>query len=150
PVFGPIAGVPPLPVPAQADPAKAVVHDGVDVLIGSTRDEMRAFFDTNAHLTRFRGVPAIGDPAVERLARVVTERVFAAPARKLADALVRSGARVYRYSFDWAPPRNGFGACHTIELPFLWGSDAWNDAPMLAGARPEDVDALGRRLRRAW
>jgi hypothetical protein len=43
-------------------------------------------------------------------------------------------------------PDSPFGACHCIELPFAIGTDAaWAGAPMLAGAEPDDTDALAGR-----
>jgi para-nitrobenzyl esterase len=150
PIFGPVAGVVPLPEPAVANIARAVSHRDVDLLVGSTRDEMRAFFDSNPRVVRFRRFPVLGDGAVTAVARAVTRRVFTEPAKQLADARARQGARVYRYSFDWAPASDPFGACHTIELPFVFGSETWRDSPMLGGAPWEQVDALGKQMRRAW
>jgi para-nitrobenzyl esterase len=151
PLFGPIAGVAPLPESGQTDIAKAIVHDSTDLLIGTTRDEMRAFFDTNPNIVRWRRFPILGDRGVEAAAAAVTRQVFAKPARKLADLQAHNGAAVYRYLFEWTPEREAFGACHTIELPFVFGNGAaWRDSPMLAGAAWEHVDVLGRQVRRAW
>ena len=151
PIYGPIAGVAPLPEPAQADITKALVHDKTDLLIGSARDEMRAFFDTNSTMLRLRSFPVAGALLVDAIAAAVTRRVFAEPARRLADAHARNGATVYRYLFEWTPEKDVFGACHTIELPFVFGNEAaWRDSPMLAGTEWARVDALGRRVRRAW
>ncbi|HEX4340725.1 MAG TPA: carboxylesterase family protein [Polyangiaceae bacterium] len=151
PLFGPIAGVAPLPEPGQTDIAKAVLSPEIDLLIGSTRDEMRAFFDSSSTVMRLRGLPVVGNAAFAGLTRTVTRRVFADPARALADAQAKGGASVYRYLFEWTPPRGGFGACHTIELPFVFGNEAaWRDSPMLGSAPWESIDALGRRIRRAW
>jgi para-nitrobenzyl esterase len=98
-----------------------------------------------------RRVPGVGRAALDALTVQVTRRIFAAPAARLADAQARGGAGVYRYRFDWAPPSGGFGACHTIDLPFVLGDrESWGDAPMLGGVPWEAVDALGRQVRRAW
>jgi para-nitrobenzyl esterase len=151
PIFGPIAGIAPLLGPAQADIAKAIAQPDVDLLIGTTRDEMRAFFDLNSQLVRLRRLPIVGRVLFDALVRAVTGRVFADPARKLADAQAQGGAAVYRYRFEWTPPREAFGTCHTIDLPFVFGGEAaWKNSPMLGGAPWESVDALGRQMRRAW
>jgi para-nitrobenzyl esterase len=151
PIFGPIAGVHPLPAPAEADIARAILQPDVDLLIGTTRSEMRAFFDTNPSLARLRRLPLVGRALFDALVRAVTARVFTAPARRLADAQARGGAAVYRYLFEWTPPREAFGACHTIDLPFVFGDEAaWHASPMLGGAPWKDVDVLGRQMRRAW
>jgi para-nitrobenzyl esterase len=151
PIFGPIAGVAPLPEPAQAGIAEAIVQPDIELLIGTTREEMRAFFDTNPHIARLRWLPVVGRVLFDALVRFVTGRVFTQPAKKLADAQAERGAAVYRYLFEWTPPREAFGTCHTIELPFVFGGEAaWRGSPMLGGAPWENVDALGRQMRRAW
>jgi para-nitrobenzyl esterase len=105
----------------SADPITAVGMNGgeVELMIGTTRDEAAAF--------------APGEPA---LVRTVTERLFAGPARRLALLLAgRNGPWLYR--FDWSPPGSPFGACHCLELPFVFGnSAAWQHAPMLSGRHP--------------
>jgi para-nitrobenzyl esterase len=71
--------------------------------------------------------------------------------QRLADEQARAHlASVYLYAFEWAPAVGGFGACHTIDLPFTFGGDAWRGAPMLGETPWEEVDRLGRELRRAW
>jgi para-nitrobenzyl esterase len=151
PLFGPIAGVAPLPEPAQPNIARAIVHENVDLLIGTNREEMRAFFDSNPNIVRFKRFSRAGSLIVDAIAAAVTHHVFAEPARKLADVQAKNGAAVYRYLFEWTPPREAFGVCHTIELPFVFGNEAaWRDSPMLAGADWEHIDALGRQMRRAW
>jgi para-nitrobenzyl esterase len=151
PIFGPVAGVSPLPDPARAEIADAIVHRDVDLLIGTTRDEMRAFFDSNPRISRLRRIPAVGDALLGAITSVVTGRVFTAPARRLADGQAAAGASVYLYAFDWAPQREAFGACHTIDLPFVFGNEAsWRDAPMLGQTPWDQIDLLGREVRRAW
>lgn len=151
PVFGPIAGVDPLPQPAQPEPCRAVLHTDVDLLIGSTREEMRAFFETNPRIAALRRVPVIGQWAFVSLISKVTERVFARPAQRLADAQASAGkAAVYLYAFDWSPTDSRFGTCHTIDLPFVFGGDAWHTAPMLGTTPWSEIDQRGRELRRAW
>ena len=53
--------------------------------------------------------------------------------------------------FDWTPaPDAHYGACHCIDLPFLFGTtDTWK-APMLAGGDTEAMRALSRDLQRAF
>ncbi|MEV7093619.1 carboxylesterase family protein [Amycolatopsis sp. NPDC051045] len=54
----------------------------------------------------------------------------------------------FTYRFDWQAPGNRFGACHCIDLPFLFGThDVW-DAPMLAGAPKGLEEETG--LRAVW
>lgn len=63
---------------------------------------------------------------------------------RLAAGRAAAGERVYGYRFDWQPAGSPFGACHCIELPFVFGNPAaWREAPMLAGQQPAGlVDAV--------
>jgi para-nitrobenzyl esterase len=80
--------------------------------------------------------------APERLlAELATEHYF----RRDISRLGRGGC-VYR--FDWHPPGSPLGACHCIELPFVFGTlPAWRAAPMLAGGAPP---GLVRTTQAAW
>jgi para-nitrobenzyl esterase len=99
----------------------------VPVLIGTTRDEAWAFFP---------GAPA-----------AVTERLFTEGGMRLA----RQARSAFAFRFDWSPPGSPFGACHCIELPFVFGDlDAWRAAPMLAGADPADLRRLTEEMQSAW
>jgi para-nitrobenzyl esterase len=148
PAFGPIAGVGPVP---RTDIVEGGTGSRKEILIGTTRHEMHAFFATNPSIVRIRRAPAVGRFAFDALSAAVTERVFRRPARRLADAHALSGARTYLYAFDWAAEDAAFGACHTIDLPFVFGArEAWSQAPMLGGTPWSAIDALGRSVRRAW
>ena len=105
-----------------ADPVESARTD-IPIMIGYTRDEAAAFL--------------ADDDLAERLIR--------GPSHRLAEVLAQQGNSPLLYRFDWHPPGSPFGACHCIELPFVFGNlDAWRDAPMLAGAESltEVVDAV--------
>ncbi len=99
----------------------------VPMLIGTTRDEAWAFFP---------GAPP-----------EATERLFGEGSMRLA-AASRTG---YAYRFDWCPDGSPYGACHCIELPFVFGRlAAWRRAPMLAGADPAVLRRLADDVQTAW
>jgi para-nitrobenzyl esterase len=53
--------------------------------------------------------------------------------------------------FDWAPPLSPFGACHCIELPFVFGTlDAWHGVPMLRGADLRTMADLSCTVGQSW
>jgi para-nitrobenzyl esterase len=105
----------------------AGVPGAMPMLIGTTRDEAWAFFP---------GTPAD-----------LTGRLFGDGSLRLA----RQGRSAFAFQFDWSPPGSSFGACHCIELPFVFGDlDAWHAAPMLAGADPADLRRLTEQVQRAW
>jgi len=54
------------------------------------------------------------------------------------------------YRFDWAPPGSAFGACHCIELPFVFdNAERWRP-PMLEGADTHAVRALSDIVQTGW
>jgi para-nitrobenzyl esterase len=99
---------------------------GMPILVGITRDEAGAFRPG-------------GDRGAE-----LTESMFRRPAERIAER----GNPAWAYQFDWCPAGSPFGACHCIELPFVFGNQpAWRDAPMLGGAVPS---ALVDFVQAAW
>ena len=148
PAFAPVDGVPPLSAGVAWGEAASAGHD---VLVGSTADEAETFVRISPALWRLKRLPVLGR-LTSAGAALATRRVFGAPAERFADDAARSGARTFSYRFAWRAPASGLGACHCIELPFLFGArDAWEDAPMLRGADWDaDVEPLGAVMRAAW
>ncbi len=82
------------------------------------------------------------------------DRVFGAPAQQLAErkCSVRGAAKVYRYLFTWPSPAmdGALGACHALEIPFVFGST--RSLPGLhtfVGEGPE-VEKLSCEMQDAW
>jgi para-nitrobenzyl esterase len=74
---------------------------------------------------------------------VVGDVTFRLPALQFADALSRGGGKAFVYQFDHTSPERRLGACHCIDLPFIFGTyGRWNSAPILAGADAEDCAAV--------
>lgn len=141
-----------------------------DVLIGTTKHEMGAFFardadvqgaDADAVLAQFRAV--YGDDAEaardayanhlgsdtpgDLLSALVGDVLFDNGTLAFAEARATAERPVLLYRFDWAPPNGPFGACHCIDLPFVFHNHARWDAPMLQGGDPA---ALTTRLQDSW
>ena len=148
PAFAPVDGVPPLSPGLTWSDAAASGHD---VLVGSTADEIETFLRISPALRWLRRTPVLGAMTAGGGA-LVTRRVFGGPAEQFADDSSRAGARTYSYRFAWRAPASRLGACHCIELPFVFGArEAWEGAPMLAGADWDaDVEPLGAAVRGAW
>ncbi len=87
----------------------------------------------------------------ERWSAFQSDRIFNVPAARLAEAQQRAGGRVFAYRFDWKPPVVGgrVGACHGIEIPFVFGTvrDRWL-RPILGSTR--DARRLSSRMQDAW
>lgn len=150
----------------------------VSVLVGSNLDEMKLFgmmdpdartLDTAALLKRCeRNLPGHAERVVDtyraaRLARearieppelwfaIESDRMFRYPAMRLAEAQRAHQDRTYAYLFTWPSPALGgaLGACHALELPFVFGS--FTD-PMLGrfvGTGPS-VNQLAEQIQAAW
>ncbi|MFI5316357.1 MAG: carboxylesterase/lipase family protein [Myxococcota bacterium] len=87
----------------------------------------------------------------ERWSAFQSDRVFHWPAARLLDLHAAHSRDTYAYRFDWAPPIVGgrVGACHGIELPFVFGTIL---APWLRpwlGAAP-GARKLSHRVQEAW
>ncbi len=87
----------------------------------------------------------------ELLDALDSDRTFRVPAIRLAEAQAAHQPRTYKYFFTWSSParRGTLGACHALELPFVFGT---LDAPTMdkfAGKGPE-AEALSARMMDAW
>ncbi len=82
---------------------------------------------------------------------IETDRVFRIPALRLADAVRAHEAPVFVYLFTWASPAldGKLGACHGLDVPFVFGS---HRMPALKGfvGEGETLDALSQRMQDAW
>lgn len=138
PAFFPVGDGQFAPDNASFESALAAAAGKLDVLLGTTRDEATAFLSNAA-------ADEVG------VAGKFTVSVFAQPTQAWARQAVKVGRTVYLYRFDWASPDTHLGATHCIDLPFVFGTRAgFSTAPMLAGANPDEVDALSAAIRMAW
>ncbi|GAB7191676.1 carboxylesterase family protein [Kineococcus sp. NUM-3379] len=150
--FGPAFGEAPLPaetdVPQRLRRAAAA---GTDLLAGWTADDALPFVDVETRISGpLRRLPG-GDLLRRGLGRAVTGAVFSGPTRRLVRRYRAAGGRAQTYAFEWAPPGSRFGACHAIELPFLFGSpQLWRSTPMLGDDPAAALDRIGPRMRRLW
>jgi para-nitrobenzyl esterase len=152
---------------------------GVDLLIGTNRDELTLFGLGNPALLALdedgmrrwvaNAAPEISaDEVIDvyRTARrarsepveamdvwvaVGTDIVFRWPSLQLAAAHVARGSRAYAYLFDWESPAFGgiLGSCHALELPFVFGAVHLPVVQVFSGAGPA-VDALSDEMQGAW
>ncbi len=78
-------------------------------------------------------------------------RVFHFPASLLAESQAASGADVYSYLFTWRPPalRRTLGACHALDLPFIFGLTGHPAARAFTGFAGS-ASRLSTRMQQAW
>ena len=70
--------------------------------------------------------------------------------RALAHTFADKGINAWLYRFDWKIPSGQFGACHCIELPFLFNTfREWNP-PMISGVELSEGSNLSQTLQKTW
>lgn len=77
--------------------------------------------------------------------------IFRGPAGALAEAHRAQGHDVFAYLFTYGSParRGALGACHALELPFVFGTLGAPTQDRFAGTGPE-VDGLSANMQEAW
>jgi para-nitrobenzyl esterase len=160
--------------PGEVAPAlKAGAGAEIDTLIGTTREEMAAFYCIdkdieNAETAAVEGVFAslIGSgyrPYYDEIARtrasstnaallgeLMSDAMFRIASLRMAEARADQGRPAYVYQFDWQSPA-GFEACHCLDIPFAFNNFAnWTNSPMLRGAKPAETQGLAAAMHGAW
>lgn len=81
---------------------------------------------------------------------IETDRIFRIPAIRLAEAQIANGAPAWMYRFDWRTPAFGgrLGACHALEIPFVFDNLTAPGADVFTGgAAPQ---RLATAMHAAW
>ncbi|GAC1537227.1 MAG: carboxylesterase family protein [Acidimicrobiales bacterium] len=106
------------------------------------------FKDPDAVIALYRSNRPSATPG-ELLAAVADDWLFAIPAVRLAEAR-ESGAPTFVYEFAWKSPIRGgsLGACHALEIPFVFDTLGTEGADWLTGSDPPQV--LADTMHRAW
>ncbi len=155
--------VPDVPLARIAQGAAAAVP----LLIGTTREEFRLFLVPTgvAASVTSQALPLLaaryGWPAsaVETYAAnrpgaspgdiacaILTDAAFRAPSARLAAAQHAAGGTVHAYEFAWPTPVQALGACHALELAFVFDTLAEATA-MVGETAPQH---LADEVHRAW
>jgi para-nitrobenzyl esterase len=140
----------------------------VPLLTGTTSDEFRLFLvptgraafvtdDLLAALLPVLGVsPAVaglyrshrpGATPGDLLAALLTDSYFRLPALAVAEARTGS-APTFVYEFAWPSPVGGLGACHAMDIPFVFDNLAADGVDRLTG--PQAPPQLAARMHAAW
>lgn len=87
------------------------------------------------------------------MAAIQTDWMWRIPAIRMADAHARGGSVTYMYEFAWRSPAfNGLlGACHALEIPFVFDTLDRDFKPMLGPALGTDPpQELADAMHAAW
>ncbi|MFK3732955.1 carboxylesterase/lipase family protein [Streptomyces sp. NPDC088090] len=144
---------------------------GVDLLLGTTTEEYRLWFVPSGLVERlsplmlrlalwktrvpsrtarvYRANRPQARPG-EVLGALATDKLLRVPLNRLADARLRAGAagRTYLYEFGWPSPVLGLGACHALELGFVFDTLDTPEAKALTG--PDAPRELAAAMHAAW
>ncbi len=150
----------------------------IDLLVGSNTDELNLYTaligfgvpddaalravvarlhpDPEAVIGAY-GAAGRGRTPTELFAAIGTDRVFAVPTLRMAQAQLARAGRVWWYEFGWRSPGkakgtgNGtLGACHGIELPFVFDLVGRVDFGDLAVPDDEPTRALAADVHARW
>ncbi|WP_051806971.1 carboxylesterase/lipase family protein [Streptomyces sp. NRRL F-2664] len=87
-----------------------------------------------------------GAGPAELAGQLLTDRLLRDPLRRLAGA--RRAAPSYLYEFAWCSGIPGLGACHALEIGFVFDTLSVPEAAWLAGTEPPQ--ALADEMHSAW
>ena len=155
--------VPGVPLAGIAEGSAA----GIPLLIGTTREEFRLFLVPAgvAGALTAQALPSLAarygwpSQAIARYAAnrpqaspgdiacaILTDAVFRAPATRLAAAQQATGGTVHMYEFGWSTSLGGLGACHALELGFVFETlGSWE--PLFGSGPPQQ---LAEQMHRDW
>jgi para-nitrobenzyl esterase len=171
--FAPVVDGDVLPVTPWQALADGAARD-IDLIVGHTREEHRLFLvieDMLGQVTpeqtataleifapgpdgarRYRDAfPAAGPEELYEL--VYSDWLFRMPSFHLAEAQAAAGGRVHLFELAWQAPGMGgaFGACHGLDVPFVFGNLDRGQPSVLIGAGPSpEAEAISARMRTAW
>lgn len=152
---------------------------GIDLLVGTNRDELALFglgrpelsalddeslvrwvsnaapdIPSGAVIGQYRSVRETRSEGVDPRSLMIalgSDGVFRWPSLQLAAAQAAQGAHAYVYLFEWESPAFGgvLGACHALELPFVFGVVDVPAVQMFTGPGIE-VEQLSVQMQQAW
>lgn len=95
-----------------------------------------------------KGLPAEG---LDLLDAIQSDLTFATPSMRLAAAQTQHRTQTFMYLFTHASParRGKLGACHALEMPFVFGTFDLPGQEKFAGEGPE-VERLSGQMMDAW
>ncbi|WP_329060425.1 carboxylesterase/lipase family protein [Streptomyces sp. NBC_01429] len=154
------------------DPARALSEGragDVELLLGTNTEEYRLWFVPGGTIDRItpltlrlalirfgvRGRTAAvyranrpGASPGEILGALATDLLLRMPLVRLADARRAAPAATYFYEFGWPSPVGGLGACHGLEIGFVFDTLRVPATVRLTG--PDAPERLADAMHRAW
>ncbi len=159
-------------IPAHPlDRINAGASAGVDVMLGTNTNENRLFLvasgtidqitndmlfgvvmayrlPVEATLAGYRAVYPNATPG-DLLAAIQSDWMWRIPAIRVAEAQTKNATSAYMYEFTWRSPQfdGRLGACHSIEIPFVFDTLGSGTEPLLG---PNPPQRLADTMHAAW
>ncbi len=178
--FGPVADGYSLGLDAERRIGAGIQTRGMPLLIGHTRDEFNLFTATRegadqmsdndllaAATAPFGGMRAA--EGVDRYQRardargeptdnlsvwnaIMTDSMFRIPAVKTAEAQSRHTPEVWSYRFDYPSPayEGRLGSCHSLDIPFIWGTYEAENMKRFCGDASPELAALSETMMQTY
>ncbi len=178
--FGPVADGYALGLDAEARIGAGIQTSGMPMLIGHTKDEFNLFTVTRegadlmsdndllaAATAPFGGMRAAegvdcyqraresrGEPT-DNLAvwnAIMTDSMFRIPAVKTAEAQARHTREVWSYRFDYPSPAydGRLGSCHSLDIPFIWGTYEAENMQRFCGDASPELESLSETMMQTY
>jgi para-nitrobenzyl esterase len=135
--------------PANRDPDEGVLRRRIEAIFRAN-DVMLSPDDVVDGYRRARERRGESSDPRELWSAIDTDRMFRIGSVRAAEAQA-AHARTYMYLFTWTSPamRGALGACHALEIPFVFGTLAKPGIDRFAGAGRE-AESLSQQMMDAW
>ncbi len=149
--FSPQYGHYPLPDEARAEAVWEKRAKEIDVLIGYNKEETALFIYAMPTILKISKLPLIGPLFKSAIVKRTTAKVYSDAIVEFAKRHSKAGGNAYRYHLTWGENRDFLGACHTIDLPLLFGNwDTWKNARLIEDLPKEELIQNGKKVRHMW
>ena len=178
--FGPVADGYALGLDAETRIGAGIQTKGMPLLIGHTKDEFNLFSSTSPDANAMsdndllaaatapfgamraaegvncyqRARDARGDPTDNHSIwnAIMTDSMFRIPAVRTAEAQGRHTPEVWSYRFDFPSPAydGRLGACHSLDIPFIWGTYQAENMKRFCGEASPQLAALSKTMMSTW
>ena len=178
--FGPVADGYSLGLDAEARIGAGIQTKGMPLLIGHTKNEFNLFNSSstgpvemsNNDLLAAATAPFGGMRAAEGVDRyqrardargeptdntavwnaIMTDSMFRIPAVKTAEAQRRHTEGVWSYRFDYPSPAydGRLGSCHSLDIPFIWGTYEAENMKRFCGDASPELAALSETMMQTY
>lgn len=154
-----------IPEPPTQAIARGAAKDRT-ILLGTNRDEMKLFAGSSSESSLDANMmqQILGNKASEIFTTYAAARpgadmreigleifadyTFRIPAIRLAEKQLPHNTGIWMYRFDWPSPNEKFGACHALEIPFVWNNLEASTFRMFLGKTPPQ--RLASTMHTSW